>query len=178
MVHGHRARRPEEPKARLTGANEGTTRHPGAQPVASSGAHSVAAHHPAGPQRSFSAVFGLRQPNRTPEFDGCEVRIEPSSKPGGPNLLDAKEMWIHHRGLGAAVVILLPCSLTTAPRGSCVTREHVADGAGTAQPSSQEMTDGLARIAAHVADTPCARRTSRESPPDSQSDSHTSATRA
>jgi hypothetical protein len=45
MARGHGSRPPREdgPKARLTGANTGTARHPGAQPVASSGAHSVAA---------------------------------------------------------------------------------------------------------------------------------------
>jgi hypothetical protein len=44
MAHGHRARRPreDEPKARVTGANEGTTLHPGAPPVANSGAHPLA----------------------------------------------------------------------------------------------------------------------------------------
>ncbi len=44
MARGHRARRPkeDEPKAWLTGANEGTTRHPGAQPVASSGTYPLA----------------------------------------------------------------------------------------------------------------------------------------
>ena len=44
MVHGHRTRRSKErgPDERLTGANEGTTRHPGAPPVANSGAHPLA----------------------------------------------------------------------------------------------------------------------------------------
>jgi hypothetical protein len=41
MVHGYRTRRSKErgPDERLTGATEGTTRHPDAQPVANSGAH-------------------------------------------------------------------------------------------------------------------------------------------
>jgi hypothetical protein len=30
----------------------------------------------------------------TPEFDGCEVRIEPTQDPGGANLLDVEQMWI------------------------------------------------------------------------------------
>jgi hypothetical protein len=44
MVHGHRPRRSKErgPDERLTGANEGTTRHPDAPPVANSGAHPLA----------------------------------------------------------------------------------------------------------------------------------------
>ena len=44
MVHDHRTRRSKErgPDERLTGANEGTTRHPDAQPVANSGAHPLA----------------------------------------------------------------------------------------------------------------------------------------
>ncbi len=44
MVHGHRTRRSRErgPDERLTGANEGTTRHPGAPPVANSGTHPLA----------------------------------------------------------------------------------------------------------------------------------------
>lgn len=36
----------------------------------------------------------------TPEYDGCTVRIEPTSDPGGPNLLDVKEMWIVTEGAG------------------------------------------------------------------------------
>ena len=60
MAYGHRARRPreDEPKARLTGANEGTTRHAGAQPVANSGAHSVAAPSSGG----ASALVRAAQP--------------------------------------------------------------------------------------------------------------------
>jgi len=44
MVHGHRTRRSKErgPDERLTGANEATTRRPGAPPVANSGAHPLA----------------------------------------------------------------------------------------------------------------------------------------
>ena len=44
MVHGHRTRRSKErgPDGRLTGATEGTTRHPDAPPVANSGAHPLA----------------------------------------------------------------------------------------------------------------------------------------
>jgi hypothetical protein len=44
MARGHGSRPPREdgPKARLTGASTGTTRHPGAPPVASSGAHPLA----------------------------------------------------------------------------------------------------------------------------------------
>jgi hypothetical protein len=44
MARGHGSRPPPEdgPKARLTGANTGTTRHPGAPPVANSGAHPLA----------------------------------------------------------------------------------------------------------------------------------------
>jgi hypothetical protein len=44
IVHGHRTRRSKErgPDERLTGATEGTTRHPDAPPVANSGAHALA----------------------------------------------------------------------------------------------------------------------------------------
>ena len=44
MVHGHRTRRSKErgPDKRLTGATEGTTRHPGAWTVANSSANSLA----------------------------------------------------------------------------------------------------------------------------------------
>ena len=44
MARGHGSRPPREdgPKARLTGANTGTTRHPGAPPVANSGTHPLA----------------------------------------------------------------------------------------------------------------------------------------
>lgn len=44
MANGHRERRPREdgPNARPAGAEQGTTRHPGAPPVANSGAHPVA----------------------------------------------------------------------------------------------------------------------------------------
>jgi hypothetical protein len=41
-AHGAGPPREDEPKARLTGANTGTTRHPGAPPVANSGAHPLA----------------------------------------------------------------------------------------------------------------------------------------
>lgn len=34
----------------------------------------------------------------TPEFDGCDVRVEPTSELGGPDLLDVKEMWIVTEG--------------------------------------------------------------------------------
>jgi hypothetical protein len=30
----------------------------------------------------------------TPEYDPCRVRIEPTSEPGGANLLDVEQMWI------------------------------------------------------------------------------------
>ena len=30
----------------------------------------------------------------TPEYDGCAVRVEPTSDPGGSNLLEVEEMWI------------------------------------------------------------------------------------
>jgi Ca-activated chloride channel homolog len=36
----------------------------------------------------------------TEEYDGCGVRIEPTWEPGGPNLLDVKEMWIVTEGSG------------------------------------------------------------------------------
>jgi hypothetical protein len=39
---GLRPPREDEPKVRLTGANEGATRHPGAPPVANSGAYALA----------------------------------------------------------------------------------------------------------------------------------------
>jgi CheY-like chemotaxis protein len=34
----------------------------------------------------------------TPEYDGCEVRIEPTDAPGTANLLDVEELWITTEG--------------------------------------------------------------------------------
>lgn len=36
----------------------------------------------------------------TPEYDGCDVRVESTSNPGGSNLLDVEEMWIVTEGAG------------------------------------------------------------------------------
>ena len=34
----------------------------------------------------------------TPEYDGCSVRIGPTSDPGAHNLLDVEQMWIVTEG--------------------------------------------------------------------------------
>ena len=41
-----------------------------------------------------------RRWDETDEDEGCMVRIEPTSNPGGPNLLEVEEMWIVTEGAG------------------------------------------------------------------------------